>query len=246
MTLSFPPEVQARLLDLVDFDTEVIQTNRRIVEANAAIGALSSNAEYQQLVLDAEAAADRLDDVQRECDHLESDIAIARARIERDRAREAETNDSKELTELEHEINSLERRIDSLEQTELEVLERREALEAARNELVAARDSFHDERDAKVNELSADIARLSERLDAIARSRATLVSELPADLVDLYERQRERYGVGASLLRRGISGASGVQLTPSQLDEVRATDPNTVLLCPDSNAILIRTADSGL
>lgn len=246
MTLSYPTEVQARLLDLLDFDTEVIQTRRRISDANGEIAALASNAEYQRLVLDAEAAADRLDDVQRECDHLESDIAIARARIERDRARESSTNDPKELTELEHEINSLERRIDNLEQTELEVLERREALAADHSALVAARDSFHDIRDAQVSELTADVARMTERLDAISRSRAALVAELPADLVDLYERQRERYGVGASLLQRGISGASGVQLTPSQLDDVRSSDPNAVLLCPDSNAILIRTAESGL
>jgi predicted nucleic acid-binding Zn-ribbon protein len=47
-------------------------------------------------------------------------------------------------------------------------------------------------------------------------------------------------------LQRGITGASGVQLTPSELDAIRKSDPDAVLLCPDSNAILIRTAESGL
>jgi predicted nucleic acid-binding Zn-ribbon protein len=65
-------------------------------------------------------------------------------------------------------------------------------------------------------------------------------------LVELYERQRERYGIGASHLRAGISSASGVALTESDLQKIRETPEDTVVLCPDSNAILVRTAESGL
>ena len=69
---------------------------------------------------------------------------------------------------------------------------------------------------------------------------------MPADLIALYEKQRERYGVGASHLRARISSASGVELTGSDLAAVRAAAPDAVLLCPDSNAILVRTDESGL
>ena len=219
---------------------------RKVRDAEAELGALDSDAEYQRLVREAEAAEDRLDDINRERDHLESDISIARARIERDRSREATTNDSKELSELEHEINSLERRIDMLENTELEVLGRRDVIVSERDEIVAARDSFHHTRDERAAAIRAEIATSGDRRDAVARSRAALVAELPTALVELYERQRERYGVGASFLQRGITRASGVQLTPSELDAIRKSDPDAVLLCPDSNAILIRTAESGL
>jgi predicted nucleic acid-binding Zn-ribbon protein len=37
-----------------------------------------------------------------------------------------------------------------------------------------------------------------------------------------------------------------VTLTAGQIQDVRAADPDEVLMCPDSNAILIRTAESGL
>ena len=102
-----------------------------------------------------------------------------------------------------------------------------------------------------VNQVEAEldaalIAAAHDRLDALARQRAAVIAELPAEFVELYERQRERYGVGASFLQRGITSASGVQLSPSQLEEVRLADPDAVLMCPDSNAILIRTEDSGL
>lgn len=244
--MTVPAALQAKLLDVLAIDTEVIMTNRRIREAESARIGLDTDSEYLRLVRDAEAAEDRFDDAQRECDHLESDIAVARARIQRDREREAETNDPKELSDLESEIYSLEIRIETLETSELEALERRDEVGAARDAVVAERDTFHESRDAKAAEIAAEIAAANDRLDALARQRAKLVAELPQDFVDLYERQRERYGVGASFLQRGITSASGVQLSPSQLDEIRLTDPDAVLICPDSNAILIRTEDSGL
>ena len=69
---------------------------------------------------------------------------------------------------------------------------------------------------------------------------------MSAELVALYEKQRARYGVGASLLRRGVSEASGVQLFPDELETVRKAAPDDVLICPSSSAILVRTAESGL
>ena len=69
---------------------------------------------------------------------------------------------------------------------------------------------------------------------------------MPAELLALYEKQRERYGVGASHLRGGVSSASGVALNATDLGAVRAAAPDDVLLCPDSSAILVRTAESGI
>lgn len=238
--------LQAKLLDVLAIDTEVIMTNRRIREAESARIGLDTDSEYLRLVRDAESAEDRVEDALRECEHLESDIAVAKARIARDREREEATNEPHELTDLEAEIFSLEVRIERLEDAELEALERRDEWIAARDAVVAERDTFHSVRDAKDSELKADIAAAHDRLDALSRQRDALVAEIPTDLIDLYERQRERYGVGASFLQRGITSASGVQLSPSQLDEIRLSDPDAVLMCPDSNAILIRTADSGL
>lgn len=244
--LTVPAATQAKLLDVLNIDTEVIMANRRIREAQSAIIGLDTDVDYLRLVREAEAAEDRLDDAQRECDHLESDITVARNRIARDREREEHTNEPKELSELEDEIQSLQLRIEMLENSEIEALEVRDDLRAARDAVVAERDTFHQSRDEKAAELNAIIEEAHARLDALARQRATLITELPAEFVALYERQRERYGVGASFLQRGITSASGVQLSPSQLDEVRLADPDAVLMCPDSNAILIRTEDSGL
>jgi predicted nucleic acid-binding Zn-ribbon protein len=246
MALSVSPEIQARLLDLKDMDTEMIVARRNIRELSARVEALESDDAYQLLVREAENAADRVDDVTREKEHVEADIAVAHARIVRDREREASSSDTKELVALEAEISSLERRIAMLEEQQGEILERWAAVTAERDRLTTDRDSFHDQRSANQSQLRTEIAAHNTRIAAVENDRARLVAELPTDLVDLYERQRERYGVGASLLTRGISTASGVELTPYQLDVVKNADPFEVLMCPDSNAILIRTAESGL
>jgi hypothetical protein len=69
---------------------------------------------------------------------------------------------------------------------------------------------------------------------------------VPADLYALYEKQRSRYGTGASLLRYGVSSATGVKLLENEMQEIRAAAPDEVIMCASSDAILVRTAESGL
>jgi predicted nucleic acid-binding Zn-ribbon protein len=246
MSLRVPPESQIRLLDVLALDTEDLMISRTVSDAENELVALDNDAEYQRLVRECEEWADRFDDVDRQCTHLESDIAVANARIEQDRTREKTSTDSKELTSLENEIASLTLRIEMLEDQELQVLEERDEILGTWNALKIARDSFHESRAARHDAIRADIDASRRRQADIVTARAAIVVELPADFIELYERQRARYGVGASHLHRGVTSASSVTLTAGQIQDVRAADPDEVLMCPDSNAILIRTAESGL
>lgn len=241
-----PAGDQARLLDVLQLDTEQLVTARTVVEFERELAELDSDAEYQRLVRESEEWADRHDDIEQRCAHLESDIAVAKARIAHDREREKGSSDAKELTSLEHEIESLERRIEMLEEQEIEALGERDEILGTWNAIKIARDSFHDSRSAREHEISENIAALQRRQADIVVARAAIVSELPVPFIELYERQRERYGVGASHLQRGVTSASSVTLTPGQIQDVRAVDADEVLMCPDSNAILIRTSESGL
>lgn len=246
MTMRVPAKIQAKLLELVRLDTERVVLERAIADERVALAALETDEEYRVLVHESERLADQLDDVVRRIDHIESDVRAAKDRIAHDRKREAESTDSKELASLEHEIASLERRIEMLDEQELVVLAEREELAASYAETTHQRDTFHEARDGERSRRRGAIASHDQRLSDIATERAELTASLPGELVELYEKQRARYGVGASLLRGVVSTASGVTLTQGQLQEIRVADPDDVVLCPDSNAILIRTAESGL
>jgi predicted nucleic acid-binding Zn-ribbon protein len=94
--------------------------------------------------------------------------------------------------------------------------------------------------------ISAREAQIDAELAAELAARTELASSLPTELVELYERQRARYGIGAALLTRRVTGGSGVELTSTDLDAVRSAAPDDVVMCPDSSCILVRTNESGL
>ena len=166
----------------------------------------------------------------------------------RDSGRLQHTSSVKDVQALETELAALRKRRDDLEEIELTVMERVEELEAARR-----RRSTRTRRCSAARVDALEAARGDEKSEArrAARRRSRRTARpspatIPADLVELYEKQRARYGIGAALLVRGVSMGSNVKLTESDLAVIRRAAPDDVVLCPDSSAILIRNEESGL
>lgn len=246
MPITASPTEQRRLLDLQAADTLIRQLEHRAktLADDAEIAALDD-----QLVALDRTVLERLgvvDDLTTEIGRVEADVRTVEARQQRDRDRLQTVSDPKTATAIEHEVASLEKRRSDLEDIELEVMER---LEAAEADLQVAREEAEKTRSTRQRLDAArddGIARIKVDLDAAVADRASIASGIAADLLALYERQRERYGLGASLLSRGTSSASGVELTAAELAEVRNAAADAVLLCPSSSAILVRTDESGI
>jgi predicted nucleic acid-binding Zn-ribbon protein len=187
-----------------------------------------------------------LEDSRAELKRVESDVQLVEARMARDSSRVQQTSSMKDVQALEGELASLAKRRDDLEEIELTVMQRVEDQEAA----LAAVERERAELDARVESLESaradELATLQATRTALQKDRATIAATLPADLVELYEKQRTRYGTGAALLVRGVSMGSNVKLTESDLSVIRKSAPDDVVLCPDSGAILIRNEESGL
>jgi uncharacterized protein len=192
------------------------------------------------------AATGELEDARAELKRVESDVEIVDARAKRDSDRVQQSSSMKDVQALEAELASLAKRKDDLEEIELTVMERVEGLEEA----LAAVEADRAELNRRVESLEAQRDEEAGKLGALRKAaetdRATIAQALPADLVELYERQRARYGLGAAALIRGVSMGSNVKLTESDLSDIRKAAPDDVVLCPDSSAILVRGEDSGL
>ena len=246
MPLTASPEDQALLLDLQSIDTKLQQLAHKAdsLPELAALVRLAREAEEVRLQLGADGGA--LDDARTELKRVESDVELVETRIKRDTDRLDATSSVKDVVGLEAELTSLRKRRSDLEDIELTVMERIEELEAT----AAATTARHDELGAQVASVESDrdaaLATLNGERTNATEHRATIVGTLPAELFALYERQRERYGTGASMLQGGVSSASGVKLNESDMAAIRAAAPDDVVLCPDSNAILVRTSESGL
>jgi uncharacterized protein len=246
MALTASPDVQALLLDLQLLDTTLAQLDHRAksLPEHAALQKLATETAALTLVLAQQNGG--LEDVTTELTRLESDVQVVEARIARDSARLQSSSSVKDVAALEQELAALHKRLSDLEEIELTVMEKQEEQQAA---AAVTR--------AQLADLAAQAAVLEEARDAVlktvlaertntAANRRTIEGKVGDELLALYEKQKARYGWGASHLRGGVSSASGVKLNESDLVVIRAAAPDAVILCPDSSAILVRTAESGL
>ena len=239
---------QLRLLDLQAIDTRLDQ----IVHARTHLPQLAELADLQgkARLIDDQLVRSRteLGDVQREVAKAESDVQLVRDRAARDQGRlDAGTGSAKDLQAIQHELTSLARRQSELEDIELEVMERAEAAENDVAELERGRGELTTRIEALEAARDEAFARLDAEAGEIGAPRATVVDEVGADLVALYEKIRvANGGTGAAALRQRRCGGCQLELNPVEIQRIRSAPDDEVLRCEECRRILVRTAESGL
>ncbi len=240
------PAQQQRLLDLQGVDTLLgrIAYRARTLPERKTLDELQAGLSSAKAVMVEARSVVELS--QAEVRRLEDDVATVRARAARNEQRMASSTSSKEAVTLEGELETLARRTAELEEVTLVVMERLEAEEAALAVAEAEFGALNDQRAELEKKIEDALAELS-----IERKHATLQHEeikkdIDPELFDLYEETRQRYGLGAALLRGRVSEASNMALTESDLSSIRMAAPDEIIFDKDSGAILVRTAESGL
>ncbi|MCS5719584.1 hypothetical protein N1027_15730 [Herbiconiux sp. CPCC 205763] len=241
-----PALEQRKLLDLQAADN-------RISQLNHTLRTLPQEARLAELQRDSIAARQEfggvngeLEDARVEISRVEADIETVAAREKRDRERLQASASTKDIQGLEHELASLKVRRSNLEDIELEVMERMEEIEERLAAITARRDDIATEERLLAGQRDEQKQRINAQLEVAQSERSAIAAGVGPELLALYERQRERYGIGAALLHRGISLGSNVALNGTDLAQIRAAAPDDVVLDPDSNCILVRTEESGI
>ena len=185
----------------------------------------------------------RIKDLEREISRAEVDVETVRnpGRAVTSRLWTPVLATPKQMTDIQHELQSLARRQAELEDVEIEIMERLEetaaGLQGAEQRMAEARTRAEETSaawDRREDEIVSETAQLEQRREAV-------VADLPADLVALYEKIRDRSGVGAALLRHGQCGACQLMLSSADRDRVRAAAPDEVVRCDECGAIMVRT-----
>ncbi len=246
MALTASPADQALLLDLQAFDTKISQLEHRAkkLPEHEQLAELKKHRDKLQLTILEERGIK--EDIELELSRIDSDVKVVEARIARDTSRLDASSSPKDVAALEQELTALRTRLSNLEDIELTVMEKLEAQQKVVDNLLEQGETLTAQ--AADLEASRDeaLAAIESELGTTRTGRSALQATIPEDLLALYERQRERYGVGASLLRGGVSLASGVKLLENEMQEIRAAAPETVIMCASSEGILVRTNESGL
>jgi len=246
MALKASPDDQALLLDLQALDTKLAQLDHRArsLPELATLAALATEGDALRVTRMEQQG--QLENVQLELSRLESDVQVVETRIARDSERLQASSSVKDVAALEQELSALRKRLDDLEEIELSVMEKLEEHQGRVDETSGRLAELLDQVAAIEATRDAALASIGAERTTAAAGRRTIEAKVPADLLALYEKQRTRYGTGASLLRGGVSLASGVKLLEDELQKIRAAAPDDVLICPSSDAILVRTDESGL
>ena len=242
------PAAQLRLLDLQAADTVLAQLRHRratLAELAAIAKAAQQLTELDISAADIQASSDDLGHEQRK---LENEVEAVRARATRDEQRlTAGGLPSKELESLQHEITSLARRQSVLEDDLLEVMEKREGVDAelagvlaSRNSIAAAKADLESKRDDQ-------FADIDDASDIRRKERGVISTEIPVDLLVLYEKvATANGGVGAAEVRQRRCEGCHLELAGNELTTVRHAAPDAVLRCENCRRSLVRTAESGL
>lgn len=242
------PAAQRRLLELAEVDAELgrIAHRRRTLPEHAEIATAEQDGQAgHDAVVTAETSASDLD---RQARKLEAEIDQVRSRQDRDRKLldSGSISDPRQLEELAHELDTLHKRQATLEDELLDVMERREATDAELARAQSARDEAQTrlaDATGRRDEALSELAGTESRHNA---ERERLASELPDELLGLYERIRGHKGTGAALLTQRRCGACRLELDRTLLSRLRDAPPEEVHRCEECGAILVRTAESGL
>ena len=242
------PFAQLRLLDLQALDSALdrLAHRRRTLPELAEILRLDALlAGSRDDVVHAETA---VSDLAREQKKFEDDIEAVRARKARDEDRlsNGTITNGKQLEELQHEVQTLNRRQGDLEDLELEVMERAETAQAVLDALLTDRTAHGAAREAAVVRRDAARAEIDAELAQTGQERASVATELPADLLALYDKIRAAEGgIGAAPIERIRCGGCRLELMNNEKAEYRAAPVDEVLR-HECRRIVVRTAESGL
>ncbi|MGC5032203.1 zinc ribbon domain-containing protein [Micromonospora sp. DT229] len=241
------PQVQRRLLDLQAIDTALAQLahRRRSLPEQAELEALAR--ELSALEDERVRAQVAVDDLDRDIARMEKDVDQVRARKAKNEDRlAAGTGPARELEALQHELASLNRRQGDLEDAELELMEQRETAQAVLDGVEQRLAEVRERRAATEQRRDESLAEISREEEFKRSARQPLANDLPADLVQLYERIRTDTGLGAALLYAGRCGGCRLDISGADLARIRKTDPDEVVRCEDCRRIMVRTNESGL
>ncbi|TNM33681.1 hypothetical protein FH715_03775 [Streptomyces sedi] len=247
--LNAAPADQLRLLDVQALDLRLTQLAHRRdnLPEHAEIRTVESQIVQQRDLL--VAAQTEEGDTAREQTKAEQDVDQVRQRSTRDQQRldSGQVTNPRDLESLQSEIASLAKRQDDLETVVLEIMERHESAQARAKELAAALEGLQNVAAEVVTRRDAALAEIDAEAAAVRSDRSVTVESVPADLLKLYEKLREQQGgVGAARLYQRRCEGCRLELNITELNEVRAAAPDTVVRCENCRRILVRTPDSGL
>jgi len=244
MSITATTQQQRQLLDLQSLDSQLTRLRTQLSE-------LRDDAQLAELRQAGAAAVERAKAVQAQVDEHQAAADEAERVVEETTKRrnthqsrlDADKVSPRDVQAVTMEIAELTVRIDQLEEAQVEAMQ---TLETSQTDLANAQAAIAQAEQAvnvRITTINEQGQQLSKQGKELTIERATLADNLPTDLVTEYEQIRdENHGIGViELTPEGLSGA-GVPISPAELAEIKKLPADELAYCPDTGAILARSA----
>ena len=171
-------------------------------------------------------------------EHASADLTKKRTRLE---AQLKTVIAPREAEALMHEIETINGHRGELDDQELAALEEQGEAEATGAAITAELPGLESAANAAEAEHDAALAALDAEAAELHRQRDAAVSTLTADELALYERVRKQFGgVGVARLEGSHCSGCHMDLSPRELDLVKAVPPDSLAECPQCGRIIVR------
>jgi predicted nucleic acid-binding Zn-ribbon protein len=233
-----------RLLVVQDLDTLITQLTHRRAALAERVGLTALEAELATLATEEAALVARRADLVATQKDLEAQIAVAderRTGIEQ-RMYAARGSSTRDLQAMDEEVRHLNQRRGELEEEELVAMVDQEPIDAALAALAGRRAPTQEKADILRAEVAQGQAEIDAELKEARAARASEAALLPTALSDRYEVLRTRLkGTGAARLIGHRCSGCHLELSPVEVDRIRAMSPDTVVTCDQCGRILVPT-----
>ncbi len=238
------PEQQAELLELQKSDLRTLRLSHleKTHPLGKKLAELSGRA--QDLQRYTVALSTQLSDQQSTADRLEGQLQLVRDRgkVQQDRLDSGKVG-IRDMSAVEHEILKIKERESQLEG---ELLLQMEAIEKGEKDLADAKRqivALEDDEAATKAELAQSLEEPTAEREQLEVKIAQLRDSLPSELVEEYDRLKERQGPVVILqLKDGVLVNSPVHLTADELDRAAATPADEIFVSDESGLFIVRTS----
>lgn len=248
MAVTASAEQQLKLLEIAAIDTKLIQLKHQLSGIPEIKLIQDLEVQLGSIELKIVAAQTQVSDLTQSQLKAETDVQQVAARIAKDQAMlDGGQASPKELEGLQHELGTLASRIAELEEVELEIMQQLEDAKSSEEELAHDRNNTASQLADARELLGIKTSDVDRQISDQKEQRLKIISEIPIELAQLYEKVQIDHGdVGAAMLHRGSCQGCHISLDATELNRIKALNPDQVVRCEQCRRILVRTAESGL
>jgi predicted nucleic acid-binding Zn-ribbon protein len=233
-----------RLLVVQDLDTLITQLTHRRAALAERVGLAALELELASLEAEESALVARRVALVATQKDLEAQIAVVNERrtgIEQ-RMYAARGSSTRDLQAMDEEVRHLNQRRMELEEEELVAMVDQEPIDAALVALDGRKAPILEKATVLRAEVAQGQAEIDGEVEEARAARQREAAQLPTALSDRYEVLRTRLkGTGAARLIGHRCSGCHLELSPVEVDRIRAMSPDTVVTCDQCGRILVPT-----